>query len=118
MLAGEGAEQVHLQEAHLLTLGVQIIDDLLGAAGHAAHGHDDALCVRRAVIVEQVIFPARQAADLGHVVLHHVGEVGIVGVVGLPQLEVDIGVIHQGAHPGILGVQGVGPESGQGLVIH
>ena len=118
VLAGEGTEQVHLQEAHLLTLGVQIIDDLLGAAGHAAHGHDDALCVRRAVIVEQVIFPARQAADLGHVVLHHVGEVGIVGVVGLPQLEVDIGVIHQGAHPGILGVQGVGAESGQGLVIH
>ena len=109
---------MHLQEAHLLALGVQVVDDLLGTAGHAAHGHDDALCVRCAVIVEQVIFPARQAADPGHVVLHHVGEIGIVVVVGLPQLEVDIGVIHQGAHPGILGVQGVGPEPGQGLIIH
>ena len=118
VLDAEGAEQVHLQEAHLLAPGVQVIDDLLGAAGHAAHGHDDALGVGCAIVVEQVVFPARQAGDLGHVVLHHVGEVGVIGVVGLPQLEVDIGVIHQGAHAGVLGVQSIGPEAGQGVIVH
>ena len=118
MLGGEGAEQMHLQEAYLLALGVQIVDDLLSAAGHAAHGYDDTLGIRSAVVVEQVILTAGQLADLRHIVLHHIGQLGVVGVVGLPQLEIDIGVIHQRTHPGILGVQRIGTELGQRVIIH
>ena len=118
VLAGEGTEQVYLQEAHLLALGVQVVDHLLGAAAHGAHSHDDALGVGRAVVVEQMVLAAGQLADLGHVALHNVGQLGIGRVVGLAQLEVDVGVIHQGAHAGILRVQGVGAEGGQRVVVH
>ena len=118
MLGGEGTEQVYLQEAHLLALGVQVVDDLLCAAGHGAHGHNDALGVGCTVVVEQMVLAAGQLADLGHVVLHHVGQVGVVGIVGLAQLEVDIGVIHQRAHAGILRIQGIGTELGQSVIVH
>ncbi len=118
VLAGEGTEQVYLQEAHLLALGVQVIDDLLGAAAHGTHSHDDALGIRCAVVVEQMVLTAGELADLGHVVLHNVRQFGISRVVGLAQLEVDIRVIHQRTHPGVLRVQGVGAEGGQRVVIH
>ena len=118
VLAGEGAEQVHLQEAHLLALGVQMVDDLLGTAAHGAHGDDDALGVGCAVVVEQVVLPTGQLADLRHVALHDVGQLGIGGVVGLAQLEVDVGVIYQRTHTGILRIQGVGAEGGQRVAIH
>jgi len=118
VLAGEGTEQVYLEEAHLLALGVQIVDHLLGAAAHGAHGHDDALGIRCAVVVEQVVLTAGQLADLRHVVLHDVGQLGIGRVVGLAELEVDVGVIHQRTHTGIFRVQGVGAEGGQGVVVH
>ena len=109
---------MYLQEAHLLALGVQVVDDLLCAAGHGAHGHNDALGVGCTVVVEQMVLAAGQLADLGHVVLHHVGQVGVVGIVGLAQLEVDIGVIHQRAHAGILRIQGIGTELGQSVIVH
>ncbi len=51
---------MYLQEAHLLALGVQIIDDLLGAAAHRAHSNNNTLGIRRAVIIKEVIFPACQ----------------------------------------------------------
>ena len=82
-LREKGAEQVYLQEAHLLALGVQMVGDLLCAAAHGAHGHDDALGVGRAVVVEQVVLTAGQLADLSHVVLHDVGQLGVGRVVGL-----------------------------------
>ena len=118
MLAGEGTEQVYLQEAHLLALGVQVIDDLLGAAAHRAHSHDNTLGVRCAVVVKEVVLAAGELADLGHIVFYDIGQLGVGRVVGLAELEVDVRVIHQRAHPGILGVQGVGAEGGQRVVVH
>ena len=118
MLAGEGTEQVYLQEAHLLALGVQVVDHLLGAAAHRAHSHDNALGVRCAVVVEEVVLAAGQLADLGHIVFYDIGQLGVGRVVGLAELEVDVRVIHQRAHPGVLGVQGVGAEGGQRVVVH
>ena len=83
-----------------------------------AHGHDNALGVRCAVVVKQVVLAAGQLADLGHVALYDFRQLGVGRVVGLAQLEVDIRVIHQRAHPGVLRVQGVGAEGGQRVVVH
>ena len=109
---------MYLQEAHLLALGVQVIDDLLGAAAHRAHSHDNALGVRCAVVVEEVVLTAGQLADLGHIVFYDIGQLGVGRVVGLAELEVDVRVIHQRTHPGVLRVQGVGAEGGQRVVVH
>ena len=65
-----------------------------------------------------MVLAAGQSADLSHIVLHHIGQSRIITVVGFTQLEIDIGIIHQRAHTGILGIQGVGPELGQRVIVH
>ena len=117
VLAGEGAEQVYLQEADLLALGGEVVDDLLRTAGDAAHRDDDALGVRCAVVVEEVILAAGQPADLGHIVLDDAGQLVIGRVVCLAELEVDVGVVDERAHTRILGVEGVGAEGGQRVIV-
>ena len=52
VLLGERAEQVYLQEAHLLAPVVQVLHGLLDAAGDGAHGHDDALGIGCAIIIK------------------------------------------------------------------
>ena len=118
MLGREGTEQMYLQEAHLFALSVEILHHLAGTAGHRTHGHHHAVSIGCAIVVEQVIIAARQGVDLGHVVLHHIGQSIIIAVVGLAELEVDVGVIHQRAHAGIFGVQGIGAERSQRIVVH
>ena len=118
VLGREGTEQVYLQEAHLLAPVIQVLHRLLNAAGNRAHGHDDPLRVGSTVIIKEVILPARQLADFGHIVLNDVGELVIVAVVGLAKLEINVGVIHQGTHPGILGIQRIGAEPGQCVIVH
>ncbi len=50
---GEGTVQVNVHKTDLLALGVQVVDDLLGHVADGAHGDDDVLGVRGAVVVEQ-----------------------------------------------------------------
>ncbi len=116
-----------LYEAHLLAPGVQGVHGLLHAAADGAHGHHHAVGVGRAIVVEAVVLPAGDLADLRHIVLHDVGEGGVVGVAGLAHLEVDVRVLHRGADHGVLGVQRPGAEgvervivdqAAQGLVVH
>ena len=111
----EGPEQVHLHEAHLLALRVQGVHGLLDAAGHGAHGHHHALGVGRAVVVEAVIGPAGDFADLRHVVLDDVGQGVVIGVGGLAHLEEDVRVLHGGADHRVLRVQGVVAEGVHGV---
>ena len=118
MLGGEGTEQVYLQEAYLLAAVVKVLHGLLHAAGDGTHGHDDAIGIGRTIIIKEVILPTGELADLSHVVLHDVGELAVIAVVGLAELEVDVGVIHQRAHAGIFGVQSVGTEASQSVIVH
>ena len=107
LLGSEGAEQADLHQADLLAVGVQIVDDLLGHIADGAHGHDDAVGVLSAVVVEQAIVGAQLGVDLVHVLLHHGGQSGIVLVAGLAVLEEDIAVLVAAAHVGMLGIQSV-----------
>ena len=115
LLSGEGAEQAHLHQTHLLAVGVQVVDDLLGHVADGAHGHDDAVSVGGAVVVEQLIVGAQLGVDLVHVLLHHGGQGGVVAVAGLAVLEEDVAVLVAAAHMGMLGVQGVLAELGHGV---
>ena len=118
LIGGEGTVQMDVQQAHLLALGGQVVDGLLGSLGGAAHQHHHALGIGSAVVVEQLILAARQLADLGHVVLHRVGDGGHLLVAGLAALEEDIGVHGGAAGGGMLRVQGVAAEGSQGIHIH
>src|SRR5699024_9314263 len=72
-----GTVQADLDDADLLAAGVQVVDDLVGHVADGAHGHDDAVCVGCAVVVEQVVVGADLLVDLGHVLLNDGGQ-GIV----------------------------------------
>ena len=118
LIGGEGTIQMDIQQAHLLALGGQVIDGLLGGLGGAAHEDNNALGVGSTVVIEQLVLPARQPADLGHVVLHRVGDGGHLLIAGLTALEEDIGVHGGAAGGGMLRVQGVAAEGTQGIHVH
>ena len=113
----EGTVQVHLQEADLLAFRVQVVDDLFDAGGDGAHGHDDPLRVRCAVVVEDVVLAAGDLRDLGHVAFDHIGKVRVVRVVGFTDLEEDVRVLDRRPEHGVLGVQGMGAEGVQRVVV-
>ena len=96
-------------------MGVQIVDDLLGHVADGAHGHDHAVGVGGAIVVEQLIVGAQLGVDLCHALLHHGGQSVIVLVAGLAVLEEDITVLVRAAHMGMLGVQRVLAELGHGV---
>ena len=106
-----------LHKPGLLPPGVQGIHRFTHASGHRAHGHDHPVRVRGAVIIEQAVFPPGQRRYPGHVVLHHVGKRGVIAVVGLPHLEIDIGVLHRGPDHRVFRVQGLSAESLQGVPV-
>ena len=116
-LHGEGPVETDLQEAHLFAAAVQVSHHLADSAGHRAHGHDDPLRVRGAVVVEQTVrlavfaAAAGDAGDLRQIVLHDVGHGVVEAVVGLPELEIDVRVLHRVAQGGMLRIQGLGPET-------
>ena len=58
VLDGEGPVQADLEHADLLAARGQVLDRLLGGLGAGAHQDDDALGVRRADVVEQVVLAA------------------------------------------------------------
>ena len=118
VLGGEGAIQVDVDEAHLLPLGGEAVHSLLGGLGGGAHEDDDPLGIRRAVVIENVIFPAGQLADLGHIVLRSFRDGLHLPVAGLPALEENVRVYGGTPGGGMLRVQGVGPEGPQGIHVH
>ena len=115
LLAHERAIQAHLHEAHLLALGVQIVHDLLDHVAERAHGHDHAVGVGRAVVVEQLVVRSQLGVHLVHVVLDHRGQRIVHAVARLAMLEEDVAVLMAAAHGRTLGVQGVVAELAHGL---
>ena len=91
-------------------MGVQVVNDFLGHVVDGAHGHDHAVSILGAVVVEQLVVGAQLLVDLGHVLLHHCGQGVVVLVAGLTMLEEDVVVLVGTTHGGTLGVQGVGTE--------
>ncbi len=118
LLGAEGTEQANLHNANLLAVSVQVVDDLVDNVVDGTHGHDDAVGIGRAVVVEQLVVGAQLLIDLVHVLLDHCGQSVVVLVAGLTVLEEDVVVLVGAAHGGTLGVQGVVPEGRDGIHIH
>ena len=102
--------QADLDEADLFALGRQVVDDLLGHVADGAHRHDDAVRVRRAVVVEELVVRAELRVDLRHAALDH-GRQRVVGAVaGLAVLEEHVAVLVAAAHRRMLRIQRVRAE--------
>ena len=110
LLGHEGAVEANLDQADLLAAGVEVVDDLLDHVAEGAHGHDHAVGVRGAVVVEELVVGADAVVDLVHVVLDDGRQGVVVAVAGLAVLEEDVAVLMGTAGGGLLGVQGVVAE--------
>ena len=92
-LHGERPVEPDGQVADLLTAGDEGVHSLLHRAGPRAHDHDDALGVRSAVVLDEVVLPPGVLGELVHRVLNDPGNGVMERVAGLPGLEEDIGVL-------------------------
>ena len=115
MLDRERAEQADLDQADLLAVGVQVVDDLLERVAEGAHADHDAVGVGGAVVVEQAVIGAELGVDLAHVVLDDRGQRVIRLVAGLAVLEEDVAVLVRAARGGVLGVERVIAEGLDGV---
>ena len=106
----ERTVQAHLHKAHLLAVGVEVVDDLLGHVAERAHGNDHAVGVGRAVVVEQLVVGAELGVDLVHIVLHDGRKLVVEGVARLAVLEEDVAVLVRATHGGALRVERVVAE--------
>ena len=73
MLGGERTEQSYAYHTCLFAFGVEVINGLTQSLRNAAHGYHNAVSIRCAVIVEQMIFATRDGRYLIHVALHNLG---------------------------------------------
>ncbi|MPM40206.1 hypothetical protein SDC9_86846 [bioreactor metagenome] len=118
MLGGEGTVQMHLNHAHLAAMGIEIVHRLLHGFGGGAHENHALGGIRCAIVVKQLVIPARELVDLVHIALDDGGEHGIVLVAPLAALEENIGVDGGAPGGGMLGVQSVFAERQQLVVVH
>ncbi len=103
VLDRERPVQADLEHADLLAARDEVLDGFLGGFRARAHEDDDALGIRRADVIEQLVLAAGELRELVHRVLHD-GRAGQVERVhGLARLEVDVGVLRGAAEDGLVG---------------
>ena len=81
-----------LHHAHLTPLSIEEIYRFLYRFGSGAHYHNDFLGIRRAIVIEQLVVPAGQLANLVHIVLNGVRNNGALDVGAFLALEVYTGL--------------------------
>ena len=117
MLHREGAVQMDVKNAYLFAVGVQCISHVLADIGDRADGDDDAVRIRCAVVVEEVVASAGDFADFVHVVLDNVRQRIVEGVGCFAVLEVDIRVFSRAADDRMIRVESPGTECSKGLLV-
>ena len=106
----EGEEKAHLEHAELGAAGVQVVHRFGDGLGAAAHDDDDAVRVRRAVVVEEMILAPRDPGKLVHRRLHDARERVVEPVARFAGLEIHIRVLRRAADGGRVGVEGARAE--------
>ena len=101
----EGPVKANFDETKLLALGVEIIDGFFGNIRAAAHDNDNTLCIGCADIVKEMIPASGQLANLVHVMLNDLGNLGVVDIGSLTTLEVDVGVLSGTGLMGMLRIE-------------
>ena len=109
---------MNLDQTYPAALGVEIVHGLFHRLGGGTHDHNDFFRVRSAVVVEELIVPARQLVELLHIVLHRVGDGGDSLVGALFALKIDVGVDVVAPVGGMLRVQGLTAEGLNGVLVH
>ena len=117
-LAVEGPVQAHLHHANLFALAHERVHGFLGGLGARTHQHDHALCVLRAVVVEEAIAAACQLGKTIHHRLHDAGNGRVERRAGLARLEEHVGILCRAANERAIRRKSVLAEGDQVLVVH
>ena len=107
-----------VHHADLAAVGVEVVADLHQGVAGGAHGDHYILRVGGAVVVERLVVGAQLLVDLVHILDDHGGQLVVMGVAGLTDLEEDVGVLGRALDDGMVGVQGPGTEVGHSLLVH
>jgi len=86
-LDGEGAEEAHFEQAHLLAAGDEPLDRFVRDLGTRAHDHEDALGIGVANVVEEPVTPPGALGETGHDALDDRGAGVIEAIHGFACLE-------------------------------
>ena len=105
----ERAVEADLHHPHLLAPGDQPVHRLVSRLGTRAHQDDDALGLRMADVVEQVVRPPDPSGEVVHGLLDDPGAAVVEGVAGLARLEEDVRVLRGAAQDGAVRRQGALP---------
>ena len=109
----EGAEEAHLDEAHLLALPCQVLNRVFSRTTARAHHDENALGIRCTLVVKEVVLAAREFGQRVHLALHNFGNGDVVGVDCLATLEVSVRVLRRAAHD-----RGIGREAACAVLEH
>ena len=113
----ERTVQVDIYNPHLFAGGIDGVSHIFTDIGNGTDGDNDTVRVRRAVVVEEVICPSRNGADLIHIALHDIGKRVIKRVGCFAVLEVDIGIFRRAADDGSVRIQRTGAECGESFLV-
>ncbi len=117
ILLRERSVKVALDETDFGAVRVQVVDRLLDGAVDGTHGDDDVLGVLSTIVVEQVIVRADLLVDGLHVLLGDFDDVVISRVAGFACLEEDLGGLSGTSLVGMLRVQSLATEVGNGVPV-
>ena len=118
VLHREGAIEVYANHTHLFALFAQMVDGFAGSFRGRTHENDHAVGFRIAVVVEEAVLAAGDAADFLHVFFHHLGHDVVEGVGSFAVSEEGFGVLGRTACHGALGRERAFAELAQGLLVH
>ena len=118
LVGAERTVQADLHEADLLAVRVEVVDDFLGHVADGAHGDDDTVSIRGAIVVEQLVVGADLGIDLAHVLLDQIRHGVIIFIGRLTVLEEDIAVFVAAAHLRMLRVQAALTEGIDRIHVH
>ena len=118
VLHGERTVQMHLNQAQLLALGVEVIDGFFDGFAARTHGDHHAVRVRRADVVKQLVLAAGDAGDVFHHGFDDGGRGLVILVGGFAALEVNVRVLRGALLMRMLRIERALAEAAHRVPIH
>ncbi len=97
VLGGEWAVEMDIDQADFLALCVQMLNGFKRGLCARAHENDNALRIRRAEVIKQLVSPAGGLRELLHDLFHDVRAGVVEGITGFAGLEKDVGILRRAA---------------------
>src|SRR6266480_4954255 len=117
LLNRKGTGQPNLKQADFFALGVEPFDGFFGGTNCGSHRDNDALGIRRANVIEQVIASPRLSGKAIHNILHDRWAGKIERIACLASLEENVGILRGATEHGLVWAQRAFAVPANGLAV-